>query len=224
MHAHELLEGFAAVALVTAGAFFLPASWLARRRALATGGRRAASLPIAHPSSYALAAVTVVAASLSLAAASMHAAVIGGHPASHVPFGAAFAIIATLQAGSAVALLWRPLRFRGVVIALNVGIIGVWIWSRTLGLPIGPDAGAPEPIGVVDLVATAFEAALIALLVAPVGRLSGRASGRLANVMSVAVVPLVGMIGIAVLIVLASSGGTDGHEHEATSVAGQPSI
>lgn len=44
-------------------------------------------------------------------------------------------------------------------------IVGIWLVSRTAGLPLGPDAGEPEPIGLVDLVATIDQLA-IAMIVA----------------------------------------------------------
>ncbi|MGQ0669257.1 MAG: hypothetical protein ACT4PO_06255, partial [Actinomycetota bacterium] len=40
----------------------------------------------------------------------------------------------------------------------NAGIVVLWVVSRTTGLPIGPEPGSPEAAGVLDLVATAYEA------------------------------------------------------------------
>ncbi len=61
----------------------------------------------------------------------------------------------------------------------NVAVAAVWLVSRTTGLPIGPGAGRPEPVGVKDVLATADELGL-ALLVALV--LARIAAPRLAPV------------------------------------------
>jgi hypothetical protein len=67
----------------------------------------------------------------------------------------------------------RGFRIDGAVSAVgalgNGAVAAVWIASRTTGLPIGPDAGEPEPLGVKDVLATADElvcAAIVALLLA----------------------------------------------------------
>lgn len=49
---------------------------------------------------------------------------------------------------------------------VKVITVGIWIWSRTAGLPIGPEAGEPEAIGADDLLATVLEALLVAWVVA----------------------------------------------------------
>jgi hypothetical protein len=46
--------------------------------------------------------------------------------------------------------------------ALGNALIAVtWVISRTTGLPFGPGAGEPEPVGIADVVSTAFELALV---------------------------------------------------------------
>ncbi len=49
--------------------------------------------------------------------------------------------------------------------AVNVAVIGVWIVSRTTGMPLGPEPWQVESVGALDLAATAAEA-LIAVLCA----------------------------------------------------------
>jgi hypothetical protein len=44
----------------------------------------------------------------------------------------------------------------------NALVIVVWILSRTVGLPWGPEAGQAEPVGFVDALSTAYEALLVA--------------------------------------------------------------
>jgi hypothetical protein len=47
-----------------------------------------------------------------------------------------------------------------------LALIGVWLVSRFAGLPFGPSAGQPSPIGVPDFVAVVDEAVLALLLFA----------------------------------------------------------
>jgi hypothetical protein len=61
---------------------------------------------------------------------------------------------------------------------VTVGVIAVWVISRTVGLPIGPWAGEAEAFGVSDVIATLTEVALIAVVSAIV-RLEGRVGRRM---------------------------------------------
>ena len=52
----------------------------------------------------------------------------------------------------------------------NLAICGVWLFSRTIGMPIGPEGGSPEPVGVADVAATLDQlvlAAYVALILRP---------------------------------------------------------
>jgi hypothetical protein len=53
--------------------------------------------------------------------------------------------------------LWLWLGLAG-----NAVIIAVYVASRTVGLPVGPDVNNPEPVGGLDLVSVILEVALIA--------------------------------------------------------------
>jgi len=56
----------------------------------------------------------------------------------------------------------NPTRTVYVVGALgNVLIVMTWVISRTSGLPLGPEAGEPEPAGVADVVSTALEVVIV---------------------------------------------------------------
>jgi hypothetical protein len=104
-------------------------------------------------------AVTVA----SAAAAAIHFAVIDQHFAEYALFGLFFVVVALAQLGWVIAVVSDPpTRTTYVVGALgNAFIVVTWIISRTIGLPLGPEAGAPEPVGIADTVTTAFEVGIV---------------------------------------------------------------
>ncbi len=61
---------------------------------------------------------------------------------------------------------WETVRRKVYVtgIAGNLAIIGMWIVSRTVGIPVGPEAGVVEPLGVLDVVSKILEGVLIVVL------------------------------------------------------------
>lgn len=102
-------------------------------------------------------------AALSVGAAAIHFAVIPEHLAEWWAFGLAFAVLGWFQVLWPFAYLERPSRgLSWLAILANLATVIVWAWSRTAGLPVGPEPGMPEPIGAPDLVATVFEVALVA--------------------------------------------------------------
>ena len=99
----------------------------------------------------------------SAGAAAIHFAVIDQHFAGYWLFGVFFVVVALAQLGWVVAVVSNPTRMVYVVGALGNALIAVtWLISRTTGLPFGPEAGAPEPVGIADVVSTAFEVAVVA--------------------------------------------------------------
>ncbi len=104
---------------------------------------------------------------LSFGAAAIHFAVSPEHFGEWVPFGVAFACLAWFQLLWAAAYLARPApRWASAAVVVNAGVVIVWVWSRTIGLPIGPDPGATEPVGFADALSSAFEALLVLGLLA----------------------------------------------------------
>lgn len=77
--------------------------------------------------------------------------------------GAFFATVAAVQTVWAIAILLRPsaLVYVGGVI-VNAGIVAIWVASRTIGMPIGPEPWTPEPLGALDLLSTTLELLIIA--------------------------------------------------------------
>jgi hypothetical protein len=113
-------------------------------------------------------------AAASLGAAGIHFAVIVPHFDEYTLFGIFFFAIAWFQA------LWAMLvvasEDRRVLLAglvVNAFVVAVWVWSRTAGLPIGPEPGVAEQVGAADTVSTALEALIVVwttLLLAPIYR------------------------------------------------------
>jgi hypothetical protein len=109
--------------------------------------------------------VTVVLASSLVGAAVLHAAVVPEHASEWPVAGAFFVALAGVQAGAAVAVVHHggPFSWRTAALVSAVPL-AIWLWSRTVGLPWGPEAGAAEPLGVADLAAGTLELATLVLV------------------------------------------------------------
>jgi hypothetical protein len=169
-------------------------------------------------------------AALSMAAAAIHFAVMGEHFAEYVAFGVFFSVVAWFQALWAVDVIVAS--SRGLLLVGLVGnalVVLVWLSSRTIGLPIGPEAGAAEDAGFVDVLATILEMAIVAGTAMLV--LRGRPTP------SVRGLPFrLGVAGLVVVLAVlttwsvavgATSGGEHGIEHgghDAAASAGRPEI
>ncbi|MGI8586747.1 MAG: multicopper oxidase family protein [Chloroflexia bacterium] len=106
---------------------------------------------------YSLAALWPVAL-LTLGAAAIHFAVMPAHFDEWLPFGIFFMLVAAAQVALAVATVLRPSRrLFGTGAAMTAGVLGIWVVTRTVGLPIGPDSGTPEAVGVADVAAALLE-------------------------------------------------------------------
>ena len=74
-------------------------------------------------------------------------------------------MVAGLQIGLAVALVVAPRpRLVRVVATGSAAVVVLWAYSRLVGVPIGPDGGGTESLGVLDGLATAAE--LVSLVAA----------------------------------------------------------
>jgi hypothetical protein len=108
------------------------------------------------------------AATLSLVAALIHAWVMPEHFREWWGYGIFFLIVALAQWFYTLALLRWPRR-RTFLIGIigNLAIIGLYIVTRTAGIPLfGPHAGEVEDIGLVDFTSKLAELALVISLVA----------------------------------------------------------
>ena len=103
----------------------------------------------------------------SLALASASAALIHVMAASHHfsewwLFGTGFVVMAVLQGATAVALERSGSRLAPLAtLVVNAPIVALWLWSRTLGLPFGPESGEAEAIGIADALCTVTEIVLM---------------------------------------------------------------
>lgn len=103
-------------------------------------------------------------AAASAGAATIHFAVIGQHFEEWWLFGVFFVAVAAAQLVWMLAVVRHPTRGVYVVGVLGNALVAVtWVVSRTTGVPLGPEAGEPEPVGIADTVSTAFEVALVIL-------------------------------------------------------------
>lgn len=104
--------------------------------------------------------VLVVAA---VGAGAVHVAVVPEHAREWVGYAAFFAATALFQVAGAVVLLTRRTRLLCALFALgNAALIVLWLVSRFVAVPLGPGAGEVEPVGALDLFASACEAVVVA--------------------------------------------------------------
>ncbi|HYK31512.1 MAG TPA: hypothetical protein VEV63_06095 [Streptosporangiaceae bacterium] len=101
-------------------------------------------------------------AALSVGAAAIHFAVVFEHFAEYALYGVFFLVISWAQMIWPAVLLWRPSRpWMWLGIAGNAIVIAVYVASRTVGLPFGPDLHHTESVGALDVVSCLLEFALI---------------------------------------------------------------
>jgi hypothetical protein len=112
---------------------------------------------------------------LSLLGGLIHLGASPGHFAEWWGYGLFFLAAAAAQAVYGL-LLWtqgiegyggwpawrRRVYWAGIV--GNLLLVGVWLVTRTVGVPVGPGAGEVEPFGVLDLSSKAVELATAAVL------------------------------------------------------------
>lgn len=120
-------------------------------------------------------AAALAAAALSLAAGWIHFAYVSSHWQNWWAYGMFFLVAGVFQALFAPAMLKWPTRWTALAgIAGNLGIIGMYVMSRTYGIPAGPHIGVVEKATAIDLSCTAGEIALVAILLGMVGTTSRR--------------------------------------------------
>lgn len=102
---------------------------------------------------------------LTLGAAAIHFAVAPSHLREYLPFGAFFVIVGCAQVVCAVQLAARPTRRLALLMAAgSAALVGLWVVSRSVGLPFGPTPGQPEEVGLADAICVILEMLSIVLL------------------------------------------------------------
>ena len=111
-----------------------------------------------------------------LGAAIIHLAQVALHVAEGPVFAGFFAFVGALQLGAAVGLVRaRRRRWYWLGIAGSGTTIGIWLVSRSIGLPFGAEPGSPEAIGTADAAASLLEGiTIVALLLWLHARVPGR--------------------------------------------------
>lgn len=115
------------------------------------------------------------AAALSFAAGSIHVMAGPAHLREWWLYGLFFYGAATAQVGYGLVLAtrgiegwggWEAVRAKVAVAGIvgNLAIIALWAVSRTVGVPVGPEAFEPEGIGLLDLASKAVEVVLVLVL------------------------------------------------------------
>jgi hypothetical protein len=102
--------------------------------------------------------VLVLVAALAFVGALIHLGAAVDHWREYHLYTLAFSCLAALQT------CWAWLILRGASrrvlalgCALQLGIVGLWAVSRTVGVPLAPTAWTPEEIGIADIVETIGE-------------------------------------------------------------------
>ena len=116
------------------------------------------------------------AAGLSLIAAWIHFAYTASHWRDWWAYGLFFVAMGVFQALCVPAILRWP-RSTWVALATiagNLGIVGMYFYSRAIYIPLGPHYGVVEDVGVIDFATTAGEIAIVAIMLALTGSRSRR--------------------------------------------------
>lgn len=151
-------------------------------------------------------------AAAAAGAGAIHLAVAPEHLTGFPLLGMGFLLSGTAQLAWASLLLRRDsIRLFRVGAVGSLLFVGVYVVSRTVGLPLGPGAFQAEPLGTADLVCCGLEvltaAGALALAAAP-GALRTPLRARAGTVLAALLLSVVGTTGVA----LAAPGE---HAHEA---------
>lgn len=139
-----------------------------------TTGVGATTATTAPARRYELTSTQLWAALASVFAGGIHLAVTPEHLQHWWVYGSFFIVTGLFQVAFAGRVLWRPtwlVALTGIVV--NLGIVLIWVASRTTGLPITPPeditshegSHAIEAVGPADLAATGAELVVVCLLV-----------------------------------------------------------
>lgn len=101
-----------------------------------------------------------------LGEAAIHLAAMPAHFSQWGAAGAFFVLLSVTEVVSAAGILLRPSRNLWLAVgAAGLATMTVWAVSRVWGMPLGPGAFRPEPIGLPDYICTCLEAATVVVAV-----------------------------------------------------------
>lgn len=200
--AHELIHWIAAAVLVAGGSIFLALAAYGRfgpgSRVSGPGSGPRDDRPVAGSGQPVDRSLVWIVASLSIGAAAIHLAAAPHHYAELGDLGAGFLFAGIFQALWARAFLRSTTRRTAWIgFVVNTGIVGAWIYSRVVGLPVGPEPWTPEAIGLPDAASTIFEVlVLVGLTVRLLGvdRTAIATRARVRSIAAIAVVPALGLV------------------------------
>jgi hypothetical protein len=93
-----------------------------------------------------------------IGAGSIHLALGPAHMSEWAPLGVGFVLSGVVQVLLGLVLLrWSARLPLAAVAVLTSGLAAVWLVSRTTGLPVGPGAFSPDPVGRADLICVGLE-------------------------------------------------------------------
>jgi hypothetical protein len=127
----------------------------------------------------------VDAAVLAIAAGTIHAVVAASHAQEYWLFAVFFAALAAGQ------IAWGAVVYKGAVRRVlvtgawaNLAVVLLWLFTRVVAVPLGPEAGERETVGVLDVLASVDELVVVAIVFALVRfpRLRPRLVGAAARV------------------------------------------
>ena len=156
------------------------------------------------------AALRLAIGAAAIGAGVIHLTVTPEHLTEYLPLGIGFLAAGVLQIawGAAVAVLEsRRLLLAGA--AGSLLFVGVYVMSRTVGLPLGPEAFEPEAFGAADLLCCALEVP-VAIGAYALARRPAALSGRLRASLAAMVAAAFVLVGSAT----AYAATAPAHEHE----------
>lgn len=136
-------------------------------------------------------------AGLSAGAAVIHFAMVPVHAGGSLLDPLGFAVVGWLQLAVAAAVISgrAGTRTYQLAVLVNAAAVGLWVWSRTVGLPVGSHEGIVEEVGAIDLASAALEVGVVLLavrlLLAPERRSVSRLAPALAAVAALGLVTTV---------------------------------
>jgi hypothetical protein len=159
-------------------------------------------------------AVARAAAILTLVgSAVIHFSQVRAHLQEWRPSGITFLVLAGAELLLAVAMLIgasRPAYLLGIWV--SQATILLWLLSRTVGIPFGPEAFVPEPVGRPDLTATALEALTLGVLFPLyLWRSAGNGANRFSARGYLAMGLMAILVGSSTWFAVLPAGGCDGH-------------